>query len=626
MSLNRLVTILIGTLAAGILLSPFVRAEDEPTKKSLTLPKSAAGAAYILGRLSNKELIDAPRGEFVYVALLQRKGLDRKYRLEALEGLAKIRKTDSLTELLASLELSDKKGDDSVLRDLSLILLQSKPEDLSVQRTALGKLSLESQLPVSRQISFAAIAIADNSIDKIWKETESNPKQRADLIRSIEVIRNATLRSEFYAKIEPLLHQKNSDEVRQAAIFAIVFVPDHDADTFNTLAEMVKSGTDRAAAIESIGKLLRKSWVKEQAESLLESLIPFLKNLPVEKRTDREGINAFQFATDLAALLPPEKSADIRKTLRSLGVSIFVVRTIPEQMLYDKTLIVVEAGKPVEIILQNDDMMPHNLVVVAPGALEEIGTLAEKMPPVADAQGRFYVPESSKVLQATKLVEPGLQAKLSFTAPEATGDYPYVCTFPGHWRRMVGTLAVVKDVESYLATNAASAAPKITEWKTDDFTADTVKAEGNPAHGKKLFTQLACVGCHKFGNEGINYGPDLTDVLKRYNSNRVEVLRQIIEPSLSITNRYRNYLFQLKNGEDISGMILNETPDVLTVQTGPSDALIQFLKKSEIKETLPQSSSLMPSGLLNSLSKQEIFDLLAWLESAENANASKHDP
>ena len=48
--------------------------------------------------------IEAPRSEFVYVALLQRKGLDRKYRVEALEGLAAIRKTDSLTELLAGLE------------------------------------------------------------------------------------------------------------------------------------------------------------------------------------------------------------------------------------------------------------------------------------------------------------------------------------------------------------------------------------------------------------------------------------------------------------------------------------------------------------------------------------------
>src|SRR5437870_3279901 len=97
-----------------------LRADEEPPKKTFFLPKSPAAAAYVLGRMSNKELIEAPRSEFVFVALLQRKGLERKYRVEALEGLAKIRNTDPLTELLAGMTELDKKGENSeaVLRDL----------------------------------------------------------------------------------------------------------------------------------------------------------------------------------------------------------------------------------------------------------------------------------------------------------------------------------------------------------------------------------------------------------------------------------------------------------------------------------------------------------------------------
>src|SRR5439155_21115568 len=179
--------------------------------------------------------------------------------------------------------------------------------------------------------------------------------------------------------------------------------------------------------------------------------------------------------------------------------SVFVVRTIPEQMLYDKTLMVVEAGKPVEIILQNNDSMQHNLVVVAPGALEEIGQAAEKMLPQPDAYLRLYVPDSPKVLHATKLLEPGQQAKLAFTAPAEPGDYPYLCTYPGHWRRMVGTLAVVKDVETYLAGHTAPAEPKMTEWKLEDLAPDLARAGSgrNLANGKDLFTKLACAQCHK---------------------------------------------------------------------------------------------------------------------------------
>ena len=75
--------VLVFTLLLTATLTP-LRADEEPVRKTFFLPKSPTAAAYVLGRLSNKELSEAPRSEFVYVALLQRKGLDKKFRLEAL--------------------------------------------------------------------------------------------------------------------------------------------------------------------------------------------------------------------------------------------------------------------------------------------------------------------------------------------------------------------------------------------------------------------------------------------------------------------------------------------------------------------------------------------------------------
>src|SRR5205085_3038681 len=169
---------------------------------------------------------------------------------------------------------------------------------------------------------------------------------------------------------------------------------------------------------------------------------------PTSDRTDPDFLNALQFTTDLAALLPEEKARTLAKTLRGLGPAVVVLRTVYEQMRYDKQLIVVEAGKPVAITLENADAMPHNLAVLMPGALEEIGNAAEKMPSEPDAEGRLYVPASPKVLHATKLVAPGQKTQLAFTAPAEAGEYPYVCTFPGHWRRMTGIMTVVEDVEA----------------------------------------------------------------------------------------------------------------------------------------------------------------------------------
>src|SRR5262245_11146404 len=85
------------------------RAQDtaQPEAKKIYIPSNPRAAAYMLGRLSNKELAQAPRVEPVYNAFLERAGLDVRYREEALAGLASLHKTDRLTELLAAFERLD---------------------------------------------------------------------------------------------------------------------------------------------------------------------------------------------------------------------------------------------------------------------------------------------------------------------------------------------------------------------------------------------------------------------------------------------------------------------------------------------------------------------------------------
>ena len=220
-------------------------ADGEPPKKTLFLPKSATAAAYVLARLSNKELLAAPRSEFVYVALLQRAGLERKFRIEALEGLAKTRNTDALTELIGGIAELDKKGDEvaPVLRDLAALLLQNKAADLAAKRAGLEKLASESQLPLGRQIGYAALVTADASVDKAWQQVDSDAAKLADLLLSIPLIRDMNLRATVYPKVEPLVHKSDPVEVRRAAITALAAVPGHDTEIFNTLAALLKSGT-----------------------------------------------------------------------------------------------------------------------------------------------------------------------------------------------------------------------------------------------------------------------------------------------------------------------------------------------------------------------------------------------
>jgi len=562
------------------------------------------------------------------VALLQRAGLDRRYRVEALEGLAKLRHSDALGELLEELRDLDKKGEHaaSVLRDLSQILLQSKPAELAAKRPTLEELAIQSQLALTRQIAHAAVVTADNSIEQSWKKSESNPARLADLLQALPLLREPTLLAGTYPRIKRLVRSGNSPEIRRAAIMAIVAVPGHEAETFKALTALIEAGTERPAAVASLQRIPQKAWPKESLMPLVNNLVDYLQTVPMAERTGAEFTAALQFATDLASVLPDEKAREVTKTLRRLGPAVIVLHAVYEQLRYDKQLIVVEAAQPVAFILQNDDAMPHNLAILAPGALEEIGLAAEKMPAEPDAEGRLYIPSSSKVLHATKLAAPGQKIELAFTAPAEPGEYPYVCTFPGHWRRMAGTMVVVKDVEAYLASHAQSEQPKLTEWKLEDLTPDLPKVSfgRNLENGKKLFTQLACVQCHKLGKEGYAYGADLAGVLARYKNDRAAVLQQILEPSKVIEDRYRNFNFVLKNGEPVLGMVLKEDAQTVTIQSGPADSLIQTLNKSNILQRQPQSSSPMPVGLLNSLSKEQILDLLAYIEAGGEAQSHRH--
>ena len=98
-----------------------------------------------------------------------------------------------------------------------------------------------------------------------------------------------------------------------------------------------------------------------------------------------------------------------------------------------------------EIRLKNIDFMQHNLLILAQGSLAKIGTAADAMATQADGASRNYVPDLPEVLFATPLVDPNSEVVLRFIAPDAAGEYPFVCTFPGHWRMMNGLMKVTNS-------------------------------------------------------------------------------------------------------------------------------------------------------------------------------------
>ena len=129
---------------------------------------------------------------------------------------------------------------------------------------------------------------------------------------------------------------------------------------------------------------------------------------------------------------------DSQKNLKVVKIS-----AVKERMLYDITQFEVVAGQPVRIDFTNPDATAHNIVIVMPGASEEVGLAANEMAKdPKEAQRGQFVPKSKKVLHATQMVAPLSATALRFTAPKKPGDYPYICTFPGHWIIMKGVMVV----------------------------------------------------------------------------------------------------------------------------------------------------------------------------------------
>jgi putative heme-binding domain-containing protein len=102
----------------------------------------------------------------------------------------------------------------------------------------------------------------------------------------------------------------------------------------------------------------------------------------------------------------------------------------------------VKAGEPIRLTFKNPDVVPHNWVLIQPGSLQRVGALANQMLADPEAVAKHYVPPSKDVLLYTDIVSERQSTTVYFYSPTTKGTYPFLCTFPGHWMVMNGTLLV----------------------------------------------------------------------------------------------------------------------------------------------------------------------------------------
>lgn len=172
-----------------------------------------------------------------------------------------------------------------------------------------------------------------------------------------------------------------------------------------------------------------------------------------------------------------------------------------------------------------------------------------------------------------------------------------------------GGVAVVKN-----ATPRAF----VRNWQMADLSPDINGATGGRdfAKGKAAFDAVQCIQCHRFAGDGGSNGPDLTGLGARFQP--TDVLESILLPSKAISDQYQPTELRLKDGDVLIGSVEGEDADKVMLRTNylaPEPVAVQ---KADIRVRRPSRVSLMPEGLVDVLSKEEILDLVAYLRSAGN--------
>jgi hypothetical protein len=160
----------------------------------------------------------------------------------------------------------------------------------------------------------------------------------------------------------------------------------------------------------------------------------------------------------------------------------------------------------------------------------------------------------------------------------------------------------------------------VKKWTVDDLEEVVASAEGHEydfERGERMFAAAQCYKCHRMGVSGGILGPDLTGAGGRFTPK--DLLTAIIEPNKEVSDQYGAMQFLTVTGNVVVGRVVNMNGERLQVLTNMLDpSSVVSVRRDEIEEVRPSSNSMMPAGLLDTLSEEEILDLLGYLRSGGN--------
>lgn len=284
---------------------------------------------------------------------------------------------------------------------------------------------------------------------------------------------------------------------------------------------------------------------------------------------------------------------------------------------YEPRRLRVAPGRKVALAFHNTDpSMPHNIVIVKADQLEAFGEQSMLLASNPRSIATHYVPDDPAEICFSPILNSGDQYTVYFEAPREPGEYRMVCTYPGHWRVMRGSLFVLPDDQPLPPTTDDETSRRfVRQWTLDDLADEADQLHGRSfEHGKAVFSQAGCVKCHRIKDDGSQLGPELTRISDRFRGTRL--LQHVLEPSMEINKQYQTWVAVTTEGRTIAGLLVDQTAESVTLLPNPLQPQDRVtLARNELEELVASTQSTMPTGLLMVFEKHEILDLLAYIQS-----------
>lgn len=142
---------------------------------------------------------------------------------------------------------------------------------------------------------------------------------------------------------------------------------------------------------------------------------------------------------------------------------------------------------------------------------------------------------------------------------------------------------------------------------------ELVKRAGDAKRGAEVFASaaVACITCHRVRDQGIDFGPNLSEIGTKLGKDAL--YESILDPSAGVSFGFEAWELVLRNGDEMTGLLASETAEEISLKT--QNGIVTAIKKSDIADRKKLSASIMPSGLQQAMTTQELVDLVEFLAS-----------